>query len=138
MRQRLTVASDDTTRSQYSVHEKDDLFSHLPVNVLSDGVDVYDGLSGYFDDVVDFKGKKARMEVSLIDLPPLLQIQLQVGCDYSSIHLILTKYFDRESSSTAKLFSHTNHKHMSNLQRLFTWIDSWLVLIHKRKPVPRP
>ncbi|KAF8899278.1 hypothetical protein BD779DRAFT_1607774 [Infundibulicybe gibba] len=54
-----------------------DLFSHLPVNVINDGVDIYDGLSGYFDDVVDFEGKKARMEVSLVDLPPILQIQLQ-------------------------------------------------------------
>ena len=66
-------------RHKYSIHEKEDLFSHLPVNVAIDGVDIYDGLSGYFDDVVDFEGKKARMEVALVDLPPILQIQLQVG-----------------------------------------------------------
>lgn len=60
------------------MHEKEDLFSHLPVNVTYDGVDIYDGLSGYFDDIVDFDGEKRRMEVSLVDLPPLLQIQLQV------------------------------------------------------------
>lgn len=60
------------------MHEKEDLFSHLPVNVTDDGVDIYDGLSGYFDDIVDFDGEKRRMEVSLVDLPPLLQIQLQV------------------------------------------------------------
>lgn len=64
--------------SRSSVHEKEDLFSHLPVNVVHDGVDIYDGLSGYFDDTVEFEGKKARMEVSLVELPPLLQIQLQV------------------------------------------------------------
>ncbi|KAF7303125.1 USP domain-containing protein [Mycena kentingensis (nom. inval.)] len=74
LRQRL--ASDDL-QSRSSVHEKEDLFSHLPVNVTDDGVDIYDGLSAYFDDVVEFEGKKARMEVTLVDTPPLLQIQLQ-------------------------------------------------------------
>jgi len=76
IRQRLTAAYDNN-QPQSSVHEKEDLFSHLPVNVTQDGVDLYDGLSRYFDDVVEFEGKKARMEVSLVDLPPLLQIQLQ-------------------------------------------------------------
>ena len=78
IRQRLAVAFEDD-RHKFSIHEKEDLFSHLPVNVAADGVDLYDGLSGYFDDIVDFEGKKARMEVSLVDLPPLLQIQLQVS-----------------------------------------------------------
>jgi ubiquitin carboxyl-terminal hydrolase 25/28 len=68
------------------MHEKEDLFSHLPVNVTHDGVDLYDGLSRYFDDVVEFEGKKARMEVSLVDLPPLLQIQLQVRRDIQSVY----------------------------------------------------
>ncbi|KAJ3512278.1 hypothetical protein NLJ89_g3608 [Agrocybe chaxingu] len=72
IRQRLT-----STESRSSIHEKEDLFSHLPVNVTNDGVDIYDGLSGYFDDMVDYEGRKARMEVTLVDLPPLLQIQLQ-------------------------------------------------------------
>ena len=65
-------------KSRASVHEKEDLFSNLPVNVAEDGFDLYDGLSGYFDDIVEFEGKKARMEVSLVELPPLLQVQLQV------------------------------------------------------------
>ncbi|KAG6840763.1 hypothetical protein C0991_004548 [Blastosporella zonata] len=73
LRQRLTGPQP----SRSSVHEKEDLFSHLPVNVTNDGVDIYDGLSGYFDDVVEFNGEKRRMEVSLVDLPPVLQIQLQ-------------------------------------------------------------
>jgi ubiquitin carboxyl-terminal hydrolase 25 len=75
MRQRITGHQ----LSGSSIHEKEDLFSHLPVNVANDGVDIYDGLSGYFDDVVEFEGEKRRMEVSLVDLPPLLQIQLQVS-----------------------------------------------------------
>ncbi|EIN14231.1 cysteine proteinase [Punctularia strigosozonata HHB-11173 SS5] len=76
LKQRLT-AIDDARSSRTSVHEKEDLFSHLPVNVSEEGYDIYDGLCGYFEDVVDFEGKKARMEVSLVDLPPILQIQLQ-------------------------------------------------------------
>jgi len=55
----------------------------LPVNVVDeDTTDLYDGLAGYFDDVVDFEGKKSRMEVTLVDLPPVLHIQLQVRSSY--------------------------------------------------------
>lgn len=63
--------------SRSSIHEKEDLFSHLPVNVSKEGIDIYDGLSRYFNEMVEFEGKKAYMEVSLVDLPPILQIQLQ-------------------------------------------------------------
>ncbi|KAJ3575232.1 hypothetical protein NP233_g1222 [Leucocoprinus birnbaumii] len=76
IKQRLTGIA-DSRQSRASVHDKIDLFSHLPVNVAEDGIDIYDGLSGYFDDFVEFQGKKARMEVSLLQLPPILQIQLQ-------------------------------------------------------------
>ncbi|KIY50469.1 cysteine proteinase [Fistulina hepatica ATCC 64428] len=78
IRQRI-VATDlrlDSS-SRPSVHEKEDLFSHLIVNVTDDGFDLYDGLNGYFDDDLEFEGKKSRMEVELVDLPPLLQIQMQ-------------------------------------------------------------
>lgn len=79
-RQRLIALSpNDDVRHQSSVHEKEDLFSHLHVNVADEGFDLYDGLARYFDDVVDIAGTKKRMEVSLVDLPPLLQIQLQVS-----------------------------------------------------------
>ncbi|KAF8433463.1 cysteine proteinase [Boletus edulis BED1] len=74
LRQRLTP---DQRKSRASVTEKQDLFSHLPVNVSDSGIDIYDGLSRYFDDLVDYEGGKARMEVSLVELPPLMQIQLQ-------------------------------------------------------------
>ncbi|KIJ66462.1 hypothetical protein HYDPIDRAFT_86199 [Hydnomerulius pinastri MD-312] len=76
LRQRLTAVPDQR-KSRSSIHEKQDLFSHLPVNVADSGIDIYDGLSGYFDDTVEYEGSKARMEVSLVELPPLLQIQLQ-------------------------------------------------------------
>lgn len=78
-RQRLTSLSPtDDAAHQSSIHEKEDLFSHLHVNVADEGFDIYDGLARYFDDVVELVGQKKRMEVSLVDLPPLLQIQLQV------------------------------------------------------------
>jgi len=77
MKQRLAVAVEDDRR-KFTIHEREDLFLHLPVNVAADGVDLYDRLSGYFDDFVDFEGKNAWMEISLVDLPPPLQIQLQV------------------------------------------------------------
>jgi hypothetical protein len=79
MRQRITAVEDEPNSSgKKAVNEKDDLFSHLPVNVSEEGFDIYDGLGGYFRDTVEFEGKKATMEVTLIDLPPILQIQLQV------------------------------------------------------------
>ena len=77
LRQRI-VASPENASSRSSIHEKEDLFSHLPLNVTEDGTDIYDGLSGYFYDTVEFEGKKSRMEVELVDVPPLLQVQLQV------------------------------------------------------------
>ena len=78
-RQRLlSLSPNDDSRHQSSIHEKEDLFSHLHVNVADEGFDLYDGLARYFDDVVEIGGQKKRMEVSLVDLPPLLQIQLQV------------------------------------------------------------
>lgn len=55
-----------------------DLFSHLPINVAEDGFDIYDGLGQYFDDTVEFEGQKVPMEISLVTLPALLQVQLQV------------------------------------------------------------
>ena len=76
IRQRL---SDVVRKNKSSTHEREDYFSHLPVNVSEENFDIYDGLSGYFDDMVDYEGGKARMEVSLLELPPILQIQLQVS-----------------------------------------------------------
>ncbi|KAF8531532.1 hypothetical protein JB92DRAFT_2691869 [Gautieria morchelliformis] len=77
IRQRIRPLLLEPDGRGYSAHEKEDMFSHLPVNVSEESFDIYDGLSGYFDDTVEFQGKKAKMEVSLVDLPPMLQIQLQ-------------------------------------------------------------
>ena len=63
-------------------HNKEDLFSHLPVTVSDDGTDLYDGLSRYMDNIIEYQGRKARMKVSVVELPSILQIQLQVGHHY--------------------------------------------------------
>ncbi|KAG8740907.1 ubiquitin-specific protease ubp2 [Ceratobasidium sp. 414] len=81
--QKLSPISGPTTsplisaKTEGTTHEKEDLFSHLLVNVSDEGFDLYDGLSGYFEDEVEYGGKRAKMDVSLLDLPPILQIQLQ-------------------------------------------------------------
>ena len=81
-RQRLTPLTEADAKKQKSssIHEKEDLFSNLHLNVADEGFDLYDGLGRYFDDIVELDGVKKRMEVTLVDLPPLLQIQLQVSC----------------------------------------------------------
>ena len=74
----LTAGLSEGRQRTVSTHEKEDVFSHLHINVSDEGFDLYDGLGRYFDDVVDLNGVKKRMEVTVVDLPPLLQIQLQV------------------------------------------------------------
>ncbi|KDQ18157.1 hypothetical protein BOTBODRAFT_52950 [Botryobasidium botryosum FD-172 SS1] len=76
-RQRITAIEDEQRLIEPSVSAKDDVFAQLLVNVSDEGYDLYDGLSGFLDDTVELGGKKARMEVTLVDLPPILQIQLQ-------------------------------------------------------------
>ena len=77
MRQRITSVTEEDVKTG-SIHEKEDIFSHLPVNVSEEGFDIYDGLAGYFEDYVEFEGRQAKMDVTLLELPPILQIQLQV------------------------------------------------------------
>lgn len=57
---------------------KEEVFTNFTVSVVDDGTDLYDGLSRCFYDIVDVKEGKARREVSLLTLPPLVQIQLSV------------------------------------------------------------
>lgn len=79
-KQKLIHLDNPTGNAQPSL--KEELFTHLPINVAADGADLYDGLGSFFNDVVDFEGKKSRMEISMLDVPPLLQIQLQVSNHY--------------------------------------------------------
>jgi len=75
-RQRIWPAAEEG-KPEPAVSEKEDIFAQLLVNVSDNGFDLYDGLGGFLDDTVEFEGKKAKMEVDLVELPPILQIQLQ-------------------------------------------------------------
>ncbi|CAG8647683.1 6794_t:CDS:2, partial [Paraglomus occultum] len=56
---------------------KEEPFNQLFV-VVTEGRDLYGGLDGYFDvSMVDYKGSQAEREVTISELPPILQIQLQ-------------------------------------------------------------
>ncbi len=93
------------------MHDKEDLFSHLHVNVSDEGFDLYDGLSRYFDDIVEVDGVKKRMEVTLVDLPPLLQIQLQVS-DTVLVSTTCSRSPIREYNSIGTRNKRTSHKRM--------------------------
>lgn len=97
IRQRLTPLTEADAKKprSSSTHEKEDLFSHLHLNVSDEAFDLYDGLSRYFDDVVELEGTKKRMEVTLVDLPPLLQIQLQVGFFAEAPYTVLISFVAR-------------------------------------------
>lgn len=58
---------------------KEEEFAYLLVDVAEEGRDLYDALDNVFDESqVDVDGGSARRRVSLLALPPILQIQLQV------------------------------------------------------------
>ncbi|KAH8835135.1 hypothetical protein DL96DRAFT_1572945 [Flagelloscypha sp. PMI_526] len=74
----LQAASDANPRkARQSVHRKEEVFSQLIINVAEDGIDVYDGLTECLNDTVELEGRKGRMERTIVDPPPLLQVQLQ-------------------------------------------------------------
>ncbi|KAI9060728.1 hypothetical protein FKP32DRAFT_1678684 [Trametes sanguinea] len=78
-----------TRATSHPSTSKRTLFSHLHINVADEdeGFDLYDGLARYIDDVVELGGEKKRMEVSLmVDLPPLLHIQLQRAHLFARVH----------------------------------------------------
>ncbi|SPO23731.1 related to UBP2 - ubiquitin-specific proteinase [Ustilago trichophora] len=64
---------------QPSTHIKHEVFKILPIDVLEEGRDVYDGFDGFFDSdtFVATSGAVQRRSVTLLSAPPLLQIQLQ-------------------------------------------------------------
>lgn len=75
MRQRLEIEDPQDGEPVRLMEEK---FSSLLVDVAEEGRDLYDGLDTVFDDaMVDIEGKQARRTVSLVDVPPILQVQLQ-------------------------------------------------------------
>lgn len=132
MRQRLSVAP-EAKKSKSSVHDREDYFAHLPVNVSSESFDLHDGLAGYFEDDVDFEGSKAKMHVSLVELPPILQIQLQVRRPCFSFGLHCTDLVCRELSSIERPCNLTNRMHTSSLAKPYVWIASLMMHLKKRR-----
>uniref|UniRef100_V5GGT0 ubiquitinyl hydrolase 1 n=1 Tax=Kalmanozyma brasiliensis (strain GHG001) TaxID=1365824 RepID=V5GGT0_KALBG len=66
-------------QKQTSTHIKHEVFKILPIDVLEEGRDIYDGLDGFFDSdtFVATSGAVQRRSVTLLSAPPLLQVQLQ-------------------------------------------------------------
>ena len=64
---------------QPSTHIKHEVFKILPIDVLEEGRDIYDGFDGFFDSdtFVATSGAVQRRSVTLLAAPPLLQIQMQ-------------------------------------------------------------
>lgn len=68
--------------------------------------DIYDGLDSVFDDsIVEIDGKSARRTISLLELPPVLQIQLQ------------RVQYDREKGRIFKSNAHMSFPEDLNLAR---------------------
>lgn len=83
-KQSLTFDKEDAKTSV-----KEEEFAYLLVDVAEEGRDLYDALDNVFDQSkVEVEGGTARRQVSLLDLPPILQIQLQVRTCTSSVTVI--------------------------------------------------
>ena len=81
------VAPTSESSRALSTHESENVFSILPVSVSDEGYDLYDGLSSYFHSTAQLDSNTVSMEITLVDLPPVLQIQLQVCVVQLVIHL---------------------------------------------------
>ncbi|ODQ51365.1 cysteine proteinase [Saitoella complicata NRRL Y-17804] len=72
----------DMEKSTGSIEErraaKEERFAHLIVDVHKDGRDIYNALDSIFDaQSVDLDGKQIRRQITVSQLPPILQIQIQ-------------------------------------------------------------
>ncbi|KAL8284166.1 hypothetical protein RQP46_004915 [Phenoliferia psychrophenolica] len=78
MKQQLEIINDPTEKEPLRIKE-DPFFSLLVgVDLAEQGRNVYDGLDSVFDDaLVEIEGKHARRRITLVDVPPILHIQLQ-------------------------------------------------------------
>jgi ubiquitin carboxyl-terminal hydrolase 25/28 len=90
LRQRLVAPMSGGSRA-LSTHESENVFSILPVSVSDEGYDLYDGLSSYFHSTAQLYSNTVSMEITLVDLPPVLQIQLQV-CDPSYDYYLSSRH----------------------------------------------
>jgi ubiquitin carboxyl-terminal hydrolase 25/28 len=72
------VDADKSVRGP-SIHIKREVFTILPIDVVEEGRDIYDGLDGFFDEEIltGSGGEPIRRTVTLTDAPVIMQIQLQ-------------------------------------------------------------
>ncbi|KAF8257126.1 hypothetical protein EI94DRAFT_1774612 [Lactarius quietus] len=80
LRQRLIAPRQEGARAM-STHDSENVFSILPVSVSDEGYDIYDGLSSYFHSTAQLDSNTLSMEITLVDLPPVLQISFRVQWD---------------------------------------------------------
>ena len=72
-----TLELDDKVQPE-PIRVKDEPFAYLLVDVASEGRNLYDGLDMVFDSsLVSIDGKSAHKRMSLVTVPPILQIQMQ-------------------------------------------------------------
>lgn len=94
---------------------KEELFSHLLVNVADGDRDLYTALDGSFDvEQVDLEGTEAKRYLAITHLPPILQIQVQ------------RVQFDREKGSAYKSNSHLNFPETIYMDRYIDTDDNAL------------
>jgi ubiquitin carboxyl-terminal hydrolase 25/28 len=82
--QRLELASSSNEGDRSvvrgpSIHMKREVFTILPIDVVEEERDIYDGLDGFFDEEIltGSGGEPIRRTVTLTDAPAIMQIQLQ-------------------------------------------------------------
>lgn len=105
---RQKLIFDDPSSISEPIRTRDDPFFSLLVDVppTSFDRDIYDGLDSVFDNsTVEIEGRSAKRSVTLLDLPPVLQIQLQ------------RVQYDREKGRIFKSNAHLKFPEEVNLGR---------------------
>lgn len=98
------------------IRTKEELFSHLLVNVAEGDRDLYSALDNSFDaEQVDLEGQEARRFLSISHLPPVLQIQVQ------------RVQFDREKGSAYKSNAHLDFPEILFMDRYMDTDDPALL-----------
>ncbi|KAL7269842.1 ubiquitin-specific protease ubp2 [Rhizina undulata] len=108
-KQTLSFPSSSETRT------KEELFSHLLVDVAEGDRDIYSALDSSFDiEKVDLEGREAKRYLSISHLPPILQIQVQ------------RVQFDRQRGSAYKSNAHLRFPEIIYMDRYMETEDSAL------------
>ncbi|GAA5867533.1 hypothetical protein JCM1840_002542 [Sporobolomyces johnsonii] len=121
MRQKLVL---DDPSTPDPIRTQEEPFFSLLVDVPPSSVDrdIYDGLDTVFDDApVEIEGKSARRRISLVDVPPILQIQLQ------------RVQYDREKQRIYKSNAHLTYPETIRMDRYLEVDETDAGAIEKRE-----